>query len=135
MKLCALCGRQSRGFGYCHGLRWDRHPHYRFCSMACLMAGSAIAKRNHGMIDKTDMEIRAIREARRMGSNPHPATRAAYEGLTRKNANGILDWRRADAILATLDQADAAHARRSATASRTRSGSASMAAVTARTRR
>lgn len=34
--------------------------------MACLMAGSANAKRNFGMIDKTDMETRAIREARRM---------------------------------------------------------------------
>ena len=63
---CAQCGREARGFGYCHGLRWDRHPHYRFCSMACLMAGSANAKRNHGMIDKTDMETRAIGEARRM---------------------------------------------------------------------
>jgi len=63
---CALCGREARGFGYCHGLRWDRHPYYRFCSMACLMAGSANTKRNHGMIDKTDMETRAIVEARRM---------------------------------------------------------------------
>jgi len=34
--------------------------------MACLIAGSANGMRNHGMIDKTDMEIRAIREARRM---------------------------------------------------------------------
>jgi hypothetical protein len=33
--------------------------------MACLSAGSANAKRNHGMIDKTDMEARAIRDARR----------------------------------------------------------------------
>jgi hypothetical protein len=33
--------------------------------MACLTAGSAIARRNHGMIDKTDMEARAIFEARR----------------------------------------------------------------------
>ena len=62
---CALCGRQARGFGYCHQLRWDRHPYHRFCSMACLMAGSAIAQRNFGMIDKTDMETRAIVEARR----------------------------------------------------------------------
>jgi hypothetical protein len=62
---CALCGREARGFGYCHLLRWDRHPHHRFCSMACLTVGSANAKRNHGMIDKTDMETRAIREARR----------------------------------------------------------------------
>ena len=34
--------------------------------MACLTAGSANAQGNHGMIDKTDMEMRAIREARRM---------------------------------------------------------------------
>jgi hypothetical protein len=33
--------------------------------MRCLDAGSALANRNNGMIDKTDMEIRAIREARR----------------------------------------------------------------------
>jgi hypothetical protein len=33
--------------------------------MACLTAGSANAQRNHGMIDKTDMETRAIVEARR----------------------------------------------------------------------
>jgi hypothetical protein len=61
---CALCGRQSRGFGYCHKLLWKYFPHYRFCSMRCLAAGSAAAKRNSGMIDKTDMERLAIREAR-----------------------------------------------------------------------
>jgi hypothetical protein len=33
--------------------------------MACLTVGSAIARRNFGMIDKTDMETRAIRETRR----------------------------------------------------------------------
>jgi hypothetical protein len=33
--------------------------------MRCLDAGSAIANRNHGMIDKTDMETRAIKDARR----------------------------------------------------------------------
>ena len=32
--------------------------------MRCLDAGAALAKRNHGMIDKTDMEIRAIKDAR-----------------------------------------------------------------------
>ena len=64
MSPCALCGREARGFGYRHGLRRGRHPYYRFCSMACLTAGSANARRNHGMIDKTDMETRAIREAR-----------------------------------------------------------------------
>jgi hypothetical protein len=33
--------------------------------MRCLDAGSALAGRNNGMIDKTDMEQRAIRDARR----------------------------------------------------------------------
>lgn len=33
--------------------------------MACLTVGSANAWRNLGVIDKTDMEARAIREARR----------------------------------------------------------------------
>jgi hypothetical protein len=64
MTPCALCGRQSRGFGYCHKLLWKHYPHYRFCSMRCLAAGSAAAKRSSGMIDKTDMEKQAIREAR-----------------------------------------------------------------------
>jgi hypothetical protein len=29
------------------------------------LAGAALAKRNKGMIDKTDMEVRAIKDARR----------------------------------------------------------------------
>jgi hypothetical protein len=33
--------------------------------MACLTAGSDNARRHKGMINKTDMETRAIREARR----------------------------------------------------------------------
>ena len=32
--------------------------------MRCLEQGSALALENHGMIDKTDMEQRAIRDAR-----------------------------------------------------------------------
>ena len=64
-RLCAVCGRQDRGFGYTHELRFDRYPSYRFCSMRCLDAGSALAGRNNGMIDKTDMEQQAIRDARR----------------------------------------------------------------------
>ena len=63
--MCALCGRQARGFGYIHQLRWETFPHHRFCSLRCLDAGSASAMRNNGMIDKTDMEQRAIRDARR----------------------------------------------------------------------
>src|SRR5262245_22719614 len=62
---CALCSRQARGFGYVHHLRWDRFPYYRFCSMRCLDGGSALANRNNGMIDKTDMEQQAIKDARR----------------------------------------------------------------------
>ncbi|HLI12763.1 MAG TPA: DUF6511 domain-containing protein [Alphaproteobacteria bacterium] len=65
VSLCALCGRKAHGFGYCHRLRWDRSPFYRFCSMRCLNAGSALARRNNGMIDKTDLEKQAIKEARR----------------------------------------------------------------------
>jgi molybdopterin biosynthesis enzyme MoaB len=33
--------------------------------MRCLNVGAAIAKRNRGMIDKTELEIRAIKAARR----------------------------------------------------------------------
>ncbi|MFZ1416311.1 MAG: DUF6511 domain-containing protein [Defluviicoccus sp.] len=66
MSPCALCGRQARGFGYVHQLRWEAYPHHRFCSMRCLDAGSALAMRNDGMIDKTDMEQRAIKDARRI---------------------------------------------------------------------
>ncbi len=33
--------------------------------MRCLEAGAALAKRKDGMIDKTDMERRAIKDARR----------------------------------------------------------------------
>ena len=33
--------------------------------MRCLNLGSALAMENHGMIDKTDMETRAIKDARR----------------------------------------------------------------------
>jgi hypothetical protein len=33
--------------------------------MRCLNIGAAIAKRNRGMIDKTELEIRAIKAARR----------------------------------------------------------------------
>ena len=66
MRLCALCGRQDRGFGYTHALRFDLFPSYRFCSAPCLDAGAAIAHRNNGMIDKTPMERQAIKDARRV---------------------------------------------------------------------
>ena len=65
MTLCAVCGREGRGFGYVHRLRWDLHPHYRFCSMRCLDAGSAQARRTNGMIDKTAREAQALKDARR----------------------------------------------------------------------
>ena len=48
-----------------HELKRDRYPDYRFCSMRCLDAGAALAGRNFGMIDMTDMERRAIKDARR----------------------------------------------------------------------
>ena len=65
MRLCAICGRQAGGFGYTHQLNFDRYPSYRFCSMRCLDAGSAMARRKQGMIDKNDIERQAIKDARR----------------------------------------------------------------------
>jgi hypothetical protein len=60
-----VCGREARGFGYVRQLRPDLYPTYRYCSMRCLDAGAALAKRNNGVIDKTDMERQAIKDARR----------------------------------------------------------------------
>ena len=62
---CALCRREAKGFGYVHELRWGEAPYYRFCSMPCCEAGGAIARRSGGVIDKTPMEERAIKDARR----------------------------------------------------------------------
>jgi hypothetical protein len=63
--VCAICSRSCRGFYYTHQLRPDRYPTFAFCSMRCLKAGSAIARRSRGLIDKTNMEKRAIKDARR----------------------------------------------------------------------
>ena len=65
MRVCAVCGRAARGFYYTHQLRPDRFPTFALCSRRCQEAGAAIAKRMKGMIDKTDMEARAIKDARR----------------------------------------------------------------------
>jgi hypothetical protein len=65
VRICALCSRAARGFYYTHLLRPDRYPTFAFCSLRCLNGGTAIAKRTRGMIDKTDMEVRAIKDARR----------------------------------------------------------------------
>jgi hypothetical protein len=62
---CAICSREARGFGYCHLLRWERFPSYRFCSMTCLNIGTALAKENFGVIDKSPRERQAIKDARR----------------------------------------------------------------------
>src|ERR1041385_3508277 len=66
LRICALCSRQACGLYYVHQLRPDRYPTFAFCSMRCLNAGGAIAKRSKGLIDKTDIEIRAIKDARRL---------------------------------------------------------------------
>ena len=65
MTVCAVCSRETRGFYYTHLLYPDRYPTFAFCSMRCLKAGAAIAKRNQGMIDKTARETQALRDARR----------------------------------------------------------------------
>jgi hypothetical protein len=62
---CAICARASRGFFYTHELKPDRFTTYAFCSKRCLGAGAAIAKRSHGVIDKTVIEVQAIKAARR----------------------------------------------------------------------
>jgi hypothetical protein len=63
-RICALCGREAKGFGYVHQLRFERYPHYRSCSVICAEAGRLIAQKANGMIDKTAMEARAIKDAR-----------------------------------------------------------------------
>jgi hypothetical protein len=65
IRACAVCSREARGFGYVHQLRDDLYSTYRFCSLRCQSAGAAIAGRQNGMIDKTDMEKQAIKDARR----------------------------------------------------------------------
>lgn len=65
MRICRICARSARGLFFAHQLRPDRYPTYAFCSGLCQNVGAAIAKRNNGMIDKTDIEIKAIKEARR----------------------------------------------------------------------
>ena len=62
--VCALCGREAKGFGYQHRLQ-STFPRQRFCSMACCEAGGALARRSGGVIDKTPMEARALKDARR----------------------------------------------------------------------
>ena len=64
-RTCALCGRAAKGFGYVHGLRFEAHPRLAFCSMACCEAGGALAQRSGGVIDRTPMEARAVKDARR----------------------------------------------------------------------
>jgi hypothetical protein len=62
---CALCSREAKGFGYIHEMRLGEFPHHRFCSMRCCEAGGARARRSNGVIDKTQMEERAVKDARR----------------------------------------------------------------------
>src|SRR5215204_2926083 len=61
VRVCAVCSRAARGFYYTHQLRPDRFPTFALCSLRCQEAGAAIAKRMKGMIDKTNMESRAIK--------------------------------------------------------------------------
>src|SRR3954466_15545720 len=64
VRVCAVCSREARGFYYTHELRPNRYPTFALCSHRCQHAGVAIAKRNFGMIDKTAMEQRALKDAR-----------------------------------------------------------------------
>ncbi|MDW8255356.1 MAG: DUF6511 domain-containing protein [Chloroflexota bacterium] len=62
---CGLSGREAKGFGYLNGLRFGEFPHHSFRSMDSCEVGGAFAKRNNGMIGKTPMEGRAMKDARR----------------------------------------------------------------------
>ncbi len=64
-RVCALCGREAKGLGYVHHLRFGKYPHHRFCSVNCSKPGSSLARKANGMIDKTAMEARAVRDTRR----------------------------------------------------------------------
>jgi hypothetical protein len=64
VRVCAVCSREARGFYYTHELRPNRYPTFALCSRRCQHTGAAIAKRNHGLIDKTAMEKRALKDAR-----------------------------------------------------------------------
>ena len=64
-RVCALCSREARGFGFCLRLQWSQFPFHQFCSRRCQDIGADLAKRGHGMIDKTAREAQAIRDARK----------------------------------------------------------------------
>lgn len=63
--LCALCGRETKGFGYTHPPAVLPERTHLFCSMACLTAGADLVRRHGPVIDKTRMETQAIKDARR----------------------------------------------------------------------
>ena len=86
MTACAVCSRETRGFYYTHLLRPDRYPTFAFCSMRCLQAGAAIAKRNRRMIDKT---ARGRRRSRMPDAPRRGAERARPDGaLPRSHRRG-----------------------------------------------
>ena len=64
-EICALCGSEPRGFGFCLRLQWAQFPFHKFCSRRCQDIGADLAQGNHGMIDKTAREAQAIRHARK----------------------------------------------------------------------
>jgi hypothetical protein len=66
VRVCAVCSRAARGFYYTHEMRPSRYPTFALCSQRCQAASAAIAKRNQGVIDKTSMEAKAIKDTRRV---------------------------------------------------------------------
>ena len=64
-RICSLCGREANGLGYVHQLRFERYPHHRFCSLGCFEPGCRLTSKANGVIDKTEMEARAVKDARR----------------------------------------------------------------------
>ena len=64
-RICSLCAREAKGLGYLHHVRFERYPHHRFCSLGCFEPGCRLTSKANGVIDKTEMEARAVKDARR----------------------------------------------------------------------
>ena len=93
MRVCGICGRGSRGLFFTLHMRAERYPTYAFCSVRCQRAGAAIAKRLNGMIDKTALETKAIKETRRLFAEviTDLGLMPAFEGRTAAEIDRIIE--------------------------------------------
>ena len=93
MRVCRICGRGTRGFFFTLHMRADQYPTYAFCSFVCQSVGACIAKRLNGMIDKTTLETKAIKEARRPFAEvvTELGLMSAFEGRTAAEIDRIIE--------------------------------------------